>query len=77
MRLQFTAVFIFWKITQDPTKNVKGILEYSEKYRSIINTYNSRFERLLKADREFYEDKQLFSNGISSKNMGDVKKRYW
>lgn len=61
-----------------PDKNMsRAYSNILKKYRSTINTYNSRFERLLKADREFYEDKQLFGNGISSKNMGDVKKRYW
>lgn len=61
-----------------PNKNLaKAYSNILKKYRTAINTYNSRFEQLLKADREFYEDKQLFGNGISSKNMGDVKKRCW
>ncbi len=61
-----------------PNRNfAKAYANILKKYRTAINTYNSRFEQLLRADREFYEDKQLFGNGISSKNMGDVKKRYW
>lgn len=61
-----------------PNKNFsKAYSNILKKYGTTINTYNSRFDRLLKADREYYEEKQLFGNGISSKNMGDVKKRYW
>ena len=61
-----------------PNKNMsKAYQNILKKYRASINTYNSRFEQLLRADREYYEDKQLFGNGISSKNMGDAKKRYW
>ncbi|MGN0691346.1 MAG: hypothetical protein ACI4K7_03250 [Oscillospiraceae bacterium] len=61
-----------------PDKNMsKSYSNILKKYRTSINTYNSRFEQLLKADREYYEDKQLFGSGISSKNLGDVKKRYW
>ena len=61
-----------------PNKNMsKAYQNILKKYRASINTYNSRFEQLLRADREYYEDRQLFGNGISSKNMGDAKKRYW
>ena len=61
-----------------PNKNFsKAYSNILKKYGTTINTYSSRFDRLLKADREYYEEKQLFGNGISSKNMGDVKKRYW
>lgn len=61
-----------------PNKNLsKAYSNILKKYQTAINTYNSRFDRLLKADREYYEAKQLFGNGISSKNMGDAKKRYW
>ena len=62
----------------NPNKNMsKAYSNILKKYRTSINTYNSRFDQLLKADREYFEDKQLFGNGISSKNIGDVKKRYW
>ncbi|MGN0606476.1 MAG: hypothetical protein ACI4JM_08135 [Oscillospiraceae bacterium] len=61
-----------------PNKNMsKAYSNILKKYHTSINTYNSRFDQLLKADREYYEDKQLFGSGISSKNIGDVKKRYW
>lgn len=48
-----------------------------KKYSATINTYRARFELLLKSDREHYEGRQLFGNGISSRNLGDTKKRYW
>ncbi|MGN0666306.1 MAG: hypothetical protein ACI4KF_07250 [Huintestinicola sp.] len=61
-----------------PNKNMsRAYSNILKKYRTSINTYNSRFDQLLKADREYFEDKQLFGSGISSKNIGDVKKRYW
>ncbi len=47
------------------------------KYRININTYNSRFAQLLKANVSVRDEKQLFGAGISSKNLADVKKRYW
>ncbi|MGN0700643.1 MAG: hypothetical protein ACI4J8_06550 [Oscillospiraceae bacterium] len=61
-----------------PNKNLsRAYQNILKQYRTSINKYNSRFERLLKAERECFEDKQLFGNGISSKNLCDVKKRYW
>lgn len=61
-----------------PNRNMsKAYSNIVKKYRTSINTYNSRFDRLLRADREYFEDKLLFGSGISSKNIGDVKKRYW
>lgn len=61
-----------------PNRNMsRAYSNILKKYRTYINTCNSRFDLLLKADREYYEDKQLFGNGISSKNLGDVKRRYW
>ena len=61
-----------------PNRNLsRAYQNILKQYRTSINKYNSRFERLLKADRDYYEDKQLFGNGISSKNLCDVKKRYW
>ena len=61
-----------------PNKNLsRAYQNILKQYRTSINKYNSRFERLLKADKEYFEDKQLLGNGISSKNLCDVKKRYW
>jgi hypothetical protein len=47
------------------------------KYRININSYNARFLQLLKSVSPVTEEKQLFGSGISSKHMGDPKKRYW
>ncbi len=47
------------------------------KYRININSYNSRFAQLLKGKITVTEEKKLFGSGISSKRLGDVKKRYW
>lgn len=69
------------KITENHPKPEKGLYcAYNNligKYRSTINKYNSRFDKLLKVEREIIEEKQLFGNGISSANLGDVKGRYW
>ncbi|MDD7429653.1 MAG: hypothetical protein PUK49_07775 [Oscillospiraceae bacterium] len=48
-----------------------------KKYSSVINSCNSRFDRLLKAETVTVEEKKLFGTGISSKYLGDAKKRYW
>jgi len=47
------------------------------RYRININSYNSKFMQLLKARVPLKEDKHLFGAGISSKLLGDPKKRYW
>lgn len=47
------------------------------RYRINIDSYNGRFLLLLKAQVALREEKQLFGAGISSKHLGDVKKRYW
>lgn len=47
------------------------------KYHININSYNSRFTRLLKARVDVREEKKLFGAGILSKNLVDTKKRYW
>ncbi|MDR2504386.1 MAG: hypothetical protein LBD82_08435 [Deltaproteobacteria bacterium] len=47
------------------------------KYRININSYTSRFTRLLKARIPMREEKKLFGAGISSRNLADTKKRYW
>jgi hypothetical protein len=76
-----TAIHSGMKIIENhpkPNKNMsKAYSNILNKYRSSINTYNSRFEQLLKGEREYSEDKKLFGTGISSSNLGDVKKRYW
>ncbi|NLC67904.1 MAG: hypothetical protein GX754_03770 [Clostridiaceae bacterium] len=47
------------------------------RYRININNYNSRFVQLLEARTPMKEEKHLFGAGISSKLLGDPKKRYW
>ena len=47
------------------------------RYHININSYNSRFAQLLKAQAPVREDKFLFGSGVASKRMGDIKKRYW
>ena len=42
-----------------------------------INSYNGRFSQLLKAMVPGREDGYLFGSGIASKQLGDIKKRYW
>ncbi len=46
-------------------------------YRININSYNNRFLQMLKTRVAVREDKHLFGCGISSKTLGDTKKRYW
>lgn len=43
----------------------------------IINNYKRRFERLIHTEVEYTERKKYFGAGISSKDLTDVKKRYW
>lgn len=47
------------------------------KYRININSYNSRFQNLLRAQVPVREENFLFGSGISSVRLGDVKERYW
>lgn len=47
------------------------------KYKINIHSYNSRFVQLLRAKVPSREDKYLFGSGISSRMLGDPKKRYW
>lgn len=42
-----------------------------------INSYNGRFAQLLKARVPGREDGYVFGSGIASKQLGDIKKRYW
>ncbi|MBQ6162926.1 MAG: hypothetical protein IJK23_00490 [Clostridia bacterium] len=46
-------------------------------YRSVIHSYNRRFSRLLNVDPPQREEKQLFGSAVSSRYLGDPKKRYW
>ena len=46
-------------------------------YQLNINSYNSRFLQILKAQVPVRESKFLFGNGIDSKKLGDVKRRFW
>ncbi len=46
-------------------------------YRININSYNSRFLQLLKAQVPVRESRFQFGSGIDSKRMGDIKKRFW
>ncbi len=47
------------------------------KYSMSIHSYNGRFADILKARRPQREDGQYFGSGISSRSLGDIKKRYW
>ena len=47
------------------------------RYKTNIRSYNSRFAQILKAQASEREEKFLFGSGISSKRLGDLKKRYW
>ncbi len=46
-------------------------------YRININSHNSRFLQLLKAQVPVRESRFQFGSGIDSKRMGDIKKRFW
>lgn len=47
------------------------------KYHININSYNSRFRQLLKAQVAVQERKKLYGSGVDSRLLGDVKRRYW
>lgn len=47
------------------------------RYHLNINSYNSRFLHLLRAQVPVKENKYRFGSGIDSKMMGDMKKRIW
>ena len=67
------------KVTRPkPNLNMKKAYQniYS-KYKLNINSFNAKFHQLLKGMAETKEDKCAFGNGITSKMLGDVKKRYW
>lgn len=46
-------------------------------YHLNINSYNSRFLQMLRAQVPVRENKYLFGAGIDSKMMGDMKRRIW
>lgn len=46
-------------------------------YQLSISSYRRRFTQLLKGTRSEAEHRKLFGQGISSKHLGDVKKRFW
>lgn len=46
-------------------------------YQININSYNGRFAQLLKARVPGREEGYMFGSGIASKQLGDIKKRYW
>ena len=47
------------------------------RYKLNINSYNAKFTQLLKGTVDSKESKYNFGNGIESKKLGDIKKRYW
>jgi uncharacterized protein YegL len=47
------------------------------RYKMNIRSYNSRFTQILKAQVTQREEKHQFGSGITSKRLGDIKKRYW
>lgn len=48
-----------------------------DRYRLNINGYCARFAQLLKARVTITEEKRLFGAGITSRMLGDPKRRYW
>ncbi len=47
------------------------------RYRINIRSYSNRFTQILKAKVSKREEKYQYGSGITSKRLGDVKKRYW
>lgn len=47
------------------------------RYKLNINSYNSKFNQMLKGNVDLKENKYNFGNSIESKRLGDIKKRYW
>ncbi|NLK40610.1 MAG: hypothetical protein GX298_00970, partial [Planctomycetes bacterium] len=48
-----------------------------QRFRININSYNTRFRQLLQAAVPQRDTRYLFGEGISSRKLGDVRKRYW
>ena len=67
------------KVTR-PAPNLKMKKAYQNiynKYKLNINSFNAKFNQLLKGTVEAKEDKYAFGSGIASKMLGDTKRRYW
>ncbi|MBR5579665.1 MAG: hypothetical protein IKW28_11830 [Lachnospiraceae bacterium] len=62
------------KVNMNLKKAYQNIKSY---YQVNINSYNDRFAQLLKARVPGREEGFLFGSGIASKQLGDMKKRYW
>lgn len=61
-----------------PNLNMKKAYDnIYNKYKLNINSYNAKFTQILKGVVDSKEDKYIYGNGIESKNLGDLKKRYW
>ena len=61
-----------------PNLNMKKAYDnIYNKYKININSYNAKFSQLLKGNVDSKEDKYNYGNGIESRRLGDVKKRYW
>lgn len=62
----------------NPNINMKKAYDnIYNRYKLNINSYNAKFNQLLKGNVESREDKFSFGSGIESKRLGDSKKRYW
>lgn len=62
----------------NPNINMKKAYDnIYNRYKLNINSYNAKFNQLLKGNVELREDKFGFGSGIESKRLGDSKKRYW
>lgn len=55
----------------------RGYDNIRQKYQVSIRTYVNRFSQILRTRREEREEHQLFGSGITSRYLGDPKKRYW
>lgn len=61
-----------------PDANMKKAYDnIYNRYKININSYNAKFTQLLKGTVDSKESKYNFGNGIESKRLGDIKKRYW
>lgn len=61
-----------------PDHNLRRAYEnICRRYQVKINSYNTRFDRLLRSEVSVREEKLSFGAGISSKRLSDPSKRYW
>jgi len=51
--------------------------EVLERNKSVVSNYKSKIFDLLQAETTLIGNKYLFGEGISSKRLGDVKRRFW